>query len=444
MLADTPSRTLPEGWREERLGDVAEINSESLGSETPATFQFRYIDIASVTTGVIDWNSVRTHWFATAPSRARRVVRPGDVLLCTVRPGLQAHTYAGWRDFDGYICSTGFAVVRAGKNADPRFLYHVVFSKAIADQIRSREIGSNYPAIGESDVKHLRVLVPPIQKQRRIAEILDTADEAIQKTEALIAKLKQVKAGLMNDLLTCGIDENGQLRDPFVHPEQFKDSLLGRIPREWEITTLGDVVLQGGGFIQTGPFGSQLHAHEYVGEGVPVMMPQDMQDGEIIDEHIACVTEEKAQSLARHRVVVGDVLFARRGDLERCAAIHGREVGWLCGTGCLLIRPPKRTLSSRWLAATYRHEASQRQILARAVGTTMVNLNTSLLATLILAKPHIVEQQRIADILDAQDERIRAEEAYRDKLKLQKKGLIEDLLTGRVRVPADRDGEASR
>ncbi len=61
-----------------------------------------------------------------------------------------------------------------------------------------------------------------------------------------------------------------------------------------------------------------------------------------------------------------------------------------------------------------------------------------------IAKPHIVEQQRIADILDAQDERIRAEEAYRDKLKLQKKGLIEDLLTGRVRVPADRDGEASR
>jgi type I restriction enzyme S subunit len=274
----------------------------------------------------------------------------------------------------------------------------------------------------------------PLYEQRRIAEILDTADLAIRETETLIFKLEQMKTGLMHDLLTRGLDERDQLRDPDAHPEQFKDSPLGRIPREWEYTDLGSVVLRGGGVLQTGPFGSQLHAHEYVDEGVPVIMPQDIQNGEIGDEHIARIPEDKARSLSKYRLKVSDVIFSRRGDLERCAAIREREGGWICGTGCLLVRAPRSQLDSRWLAAIYQHDSSQRQIAARAVGTTMVNLNTSLLASLQIAKPDIVEQHHIAEILDAHDARIRAEEAYRDKLKLQKKGLMDDLLTGRVRV----------
>ena len=74
-----------------------------------------------------------------------------------------------------------------------------------------------------------------LPEQTRIAAMLDTVDEAIAKTEAVIAKLKQVRAGLLHDLLTRGLDENGQLRDPVAHPEQFQDSPLGRIPKEWKV-----------------------------------------------------------------------------------------------------------------------------------------------------------------------------------------------------------------
>ena len=84
----------------------------------------------------------------------------------------------------------------------------------------------------------LSVWLPPLPEQRRIAEILDTVDEAIRRTEQVIAKLQQMKQGLLHDLLTRGIDENGELRDPERHPEQFKDSPLGRIPREWEVGPL--------------------------------------------------------------------------------------------------------------------------------------------------------------------------------------------------------------
>src|SRR5690606_33484545 len=88
------------------------------------------------------------------------------------------------------------------------------------------------------DLVAFPICLPPLPEQRRIAAILDTLDEAIRQTEALIAKLKQIKRGLLHDLLTRGIDDNGELRDPERHPEQFRDSPLGRVPRGWMVSRL--------------------------------------------------------------------------------------------------------------------------------------------------------------------------------------------------------------
>ncbi|HLB45524.1 MAG TPA: restriction endonuclease subunit S, partial [Anaerolineales bacterium] len=231
----------PDGWVTESLDAAAHINPESLGEATPPMFRFRYIDISSVSHGEIDWATVTDQTFSTSPSRARRIVRPRDVLLCTVRPGLQSHTFANWSDADGYVCSTGFAVIHATDRVEPRYLFHLIFSEAVSAQLRQLETGSNYPAVNESDVRSLRVPIAPLPEQRRIAEILDTIDAAIQQTDTLIAKLKQRKAGLLHDLLTRGLDQNGELRDPLAHPEQFKDSPLGRIPREWGLVAVGEV-----------------------------------------------------------------------------------------------------------------------------------------------------------------------------------------------------------
>lgn len=99
--------------------------------------------------------------------------------------------------------------------------------------------GSAQPQVIVQDLKRVNVSCPPLPEQRRIAEILDTIDNAIKRTESLISKLKAMKHGLLHDLLTHGLDKNGKLRDPKAHPEQFKDSPLGRIPREWVIQELG-------------------------------------------------------------------------------------------------------------------------------------------------------------------------------------------------------------
>jgi type I restriction enzyme S subunit len=112
-----------------------------------------------------------------------------------------------------------------------------------ADMVRLAS-GTTFLEISKADFSRIRTNRPKHPEQRRIAFVLDTMDEAIAKTEAVIAKLKQVRAGLLHDLLTRGLDENDQLRDPIAHPEQFQDSPLGCIPRDWvtaEIATLCDL-----------------------------------------------------------------------------------------------------------------------------------------------------------------------------------------------------------
>jgi type I restriction enzyme S subunit len=359
-------------------------------------------------------------------SQPQKLCQSGDVLISVRAPVGELN-----KADQTYVIGRGLAAVRFTE-IPPEFGWHLL--NYWARDLHKVAQGSTFKAISKGDLESLSVLLPPLHEQHRIAEVLDAADDAIRQTERVIAKLRAVKAGLLHDLLTRGLDEHGCLRDPQAHPEQFKDSPLGRIPREWKVTTLGDVIARGGGLIQTGPFGSQLHAEEYTAQGIPVIMPQDIQDNRISEDQIARIPSKKVRALARHRVVPNDVVFARRGDLARCAPIGERETGWLCGTGCLLVRPPEKVIDGYWLSAIYQRDRSQRQIAARAVGSTMVNLNTSLLASLVIAKPSYDEQVSIVETFSAHDIRIRAEEGELAKLRQVKRGLMDDLLTGRVRV----------
>src|SRR5690606_16610143 len=121
-----------------------------------------------------------------------------------------------------------------------KWLSHFLGQHGSVRWIRNHAVGSTMACLNTNILKAVPTKVPPLPEQQKIAEILDTVDEAIRKTDQIIAKLKQVKQGLLHDLLTRGIDDNGELRDPERHPEQFKDSPLGRLPKAWEVTTLGE------------------------------------------------------------------------------------------------------------------------------------------------------------------------------------------------------------
>lgn len=338
-----------------------------------------------------------------------------------------------WSGGPAWLNQHLFKVVPAD-GIDRSFLFHVL--QASVAEMGKRTHGSTMKHIKRGELREFLVEIPGNEReQRKIAQILDTLDTAILETEALIDKLKAVKQGLLHDLLTRGIDTNGQLRPPQSEaPQLYKESPLGWIPREWEVVTLGEISSRAGGLLQTGPFGSQLHAHEYVADGIPVIMPQDMVNGELSVESIARITQRKAVVLSRHRVRPNDLVFSRRGDLSRCVAIEDMHEGWLCGTGCLLARLPAGEINGYWLSLVYPQRGVQSQVMGRAVGSTMANLNTSILAAITIARPDIAEQDEIARRLKSVGQRIASEERLLAKMKLEKTGLMDDLLTGRIRV----------
>ncbi len=178
---------------------------------------------------------------------------------------------------------------------------------------------------------------------------------------------------------------------------------------EWRQTTLGALCAEGGGGIQTGPFGSQLHASDYVADGVPSVMPLNIGDNVIIENGIARITASDAQRLSRYLLAEGDIVYSRRGDVEKRALVRAKHTGWLCGTGCLRVRLGKSTTADpRFISYLLGTEESRGWIVRHAVGATMPNLNTAILGAVPLVIPDPLEQWAIANVLGALDDKIAA------------------------------------
>lgn len=170
----------------------------------------------------------------------------------------------------------------------------------------------------------------------------------------------------------------------------------------WD-TTIGDVCDRFGGEVQTGPFGSQLHASDYSDGGIPVVMPQDMIDGLVSCKRVARVAPAHVNRLQRHVLREGDIVFSRRGDVSRFAVITRDESGWLCGTGSIRIRLNCSEVSTDYLRRYLQLPSVGAWLESHAKGITMANLNTQIIRALPFRRPPLPEQRRIAAILDKAD-----------------------------------------
>lgn len=181
-----------------------------------------------------------------------------------------------------------------------------------------------------------------------------------------------------------------------------RDLDMGEGMSEWREYTLGDFAE-----IQTGPFGSQLHASDYVNEGIPSIMPTNIGGRlEIKTENIACIKDEDAKRLKKYLIKENDIVYSRRGDVEKCAFITEKESGWLCGTGCLRVRFVSNEISPKFCAYYLSTDEVKSWVSGNAVGTTMPNLNSSILQRLPLNIPPLSEQKAIASILSSLDDKI--------------------------------------
>src|SRR6266536_2309088 len=209
------------------------------------------------------------------------------------------------------------------------------------------------------------------------------------------------------------------------------DTLIGRVPEEWMETTLAELCSSGGGDIQTGPFGSQLHSSDYVSSGIPSVMQQNIGDKVILEGGIARITPEDAARLSRYLLAPGDIVYSRRGDVERRAWVRPKQAGWLCGTGCLRVRLGS-SANSRFMSYYLGHQEVRAWIVRHAIGATMPNLNTGILGAVPVVIPPLPDQVAITKVLGALDDKISVDGRIT--------GTYEDLLRARfeeLRIDVD-------
>ncbi|RHT10554.1 restriction endonuclease subunit S [Ruminococcus sp. AM40-10AC] len=167
----------------------------------------------------------------------------------------------------------------------------------------------------------------------------------------------------------------------------------------WEQKVLGDISTS----IQTGPFGSQLHQSDYSDEGIPVVMPKDLIRGMVSEESIAQISKEHVERLSKHKIKAGDILYSRRGDVGKCAFASEREIGWICGTGCLKVSVDREKADPQFIFYQLQKAETIGWVINHAVGSTMLNLNTSILSAVPIDVPEIETQRKIVKILSSYD-----------------------------------------
>lgn len=271
------------------------------------------------------------------------------------------------------------------------------------------------PLITQSFINSLQIFLPPLPEQHKIADILETADKAIEKTDAIIEKYRRIKQGLMQDLLTKGIDENGLIRNEDTH--KFKDSPLGRIPEEWEVVRLGEVA-------------TVKKDKEIPSKKLPYIGLENIESntGKLLDIIDASTIKGIANIFN-----AGDVLFGKlRPNLKK---FHYARMEGFCSTEILVIIPIKSSLMDTiFLHLIVQSPAFLKLAEAKVFGTKMPRTSWDILKRFVFPLPPLPEQHRIASILSQIDEVIEKEERYKEKLERIKQGLMQDLLTGKVRV----------
>lgn len=193
---------VPKGWKVKKVKYLFHMNQNTLSNKTDDNYKFSYITIESVNTEHIDFDSCPEFLFKDSPGRARRIIKDNDILISGVRPNLKAFAIYNKPDSNNWICSTGFHVLTAKEKVCPQFFFYQILSSIGASQFHSWVAGSNYPAIGDSDMKNMLLYTPLYEEQLVINQKIENISKTQKAKQEKIAVLERLKKSLMQNLLT--------------------------------------------------------------------------------------------------------------------------------------------------------------------------------------------------------------------------------------------------
>lgn len=396
---------IPSDWEVKHFEDIAAIDKESLKGNTPKDYEFDYISLSDVDSEDFKIETTK-QVFVSAPSRARRIVKQGDIVMSTVRPNLQGFSLIR-NDAKDLIASTGFAVITA-KKCSNEFLFQYLFSSGIERQFYQLLVGSNYPAINSSDVRKLKIPLPPLPEQRAIAKVLGAMDQAINANNQLIAQKELRKKWLMQNLLT------GKKRLKGFSGE-WKEMALGNIfnrvtRKNTEQNTNVVTISAQRGFVRQKDFFNKEVASKVLDNYF------------LVEKGEFCYNKSYSNGYPKGAT-------KRLNDFEK-AVVTTLYI-------CFGIKDTSKTSGDffeQFFEANYLDRGLTKIAHEGGRAHGLLNVTPSDFFSLPVTIPSFDEQTAIAQILQAADKELELLKAKTEKLKEQKKGMMQVLLTGKKRL----------
>jgi type I restriction enzyme, S subunit len=411
-------------WKKKTLEDVADFclgkmldQKKNKGDPRP------YLANVNVRWGEFAFDNLREMRFEQH-ELDRFGLKYGDIVMCE---GGEPGRCAIWKDhISGMMIQKALHRIRPHKCLDHRFLYYTFLDKGKTERFSPLFTGATIKHLPREKLAKVEIDIPPLPTQHKITSLLSAYDDLIENNTRRIAILEEMAQAVYREWF---------VNFRFLGHENVKlvDSPLGQIPEGWEVVTLKDVCAEKKG-IQTGPFGSQLHRSDYTDDGTPVVMPKDIIDARISTHSIARVPDEVCDRLPRHRLEVGDTVCARRGEIGRNAFVTERESQWMCGTGCMRLRPRKAVISPRYLFDNLCTPEIVSLIAGKAAGAIMPNLNIGIMESVpILLPPKSVQLCYESSALDNL-ELISTLVSKNRNLRTTRDLLLPKLISGRLNV----------
>lgn len=417
---------IPENWSVNRLKYCATLDEEKLSEKTDSEYEFKYIDISSVTEyGGI--GTVTEMTFGKSPSRARMIVHDGDTIISTVRTYLKAIAYIeGGKD---YICSTGFCVVTPNEKIASKFCYFLLQSDYFVQKIVMDSVGVSYPAINSAKIGNIQIVLPPYEEQTRIVDYLENKcaemDALIAAKEKSNALLKERRQSIIYEAVTKGLNPDVPMKDS-------GDKWIGQIPLKWNtwrMKYLANEPLKYGANATGTDFSEDLPRYVRItditsqrtlSEAGKQSLPENIAEGYMLED--------------------GDILFARSGATAGKSFFYESKYGPCCFAGYLikLSVNPQKAISKLlyYYTLTQAYEKWTQQIFIQA---TIQNISADKYNNLVFAIPEsLEEQQMIVGYLDEKckelDSLISANQKTIERLKEYRQSVIYEAVTGKIEI----------
>ena len=383
-----------------RLGDVCEKRVDTI--KTTYEGDIDYIDISSIDNQRKEITQTQSMSIVDAPSRAKQLVFPGDILVSTVRPNLNAVALVTENSDNTLVASTGYCVLRCLPNVDNKYVFYFCQSPDFIEKMVAQATGASYPAVTSAIVKECTIPLPPLEEQRRIAALLDKVSDLIAKRRAQLDKL---------DLLvkTRFVEMFGDLADPECPHKKCK---------------LVDACVNSDD-IKCGPFGTQLSKEEYQDHGVTVWeIPQINSYFTTQPTHF--LTNEKAEELKAYSIIPGDIAMSRKGNVGRCALFPDNFDSGIIHSDVLRIRVDKKRVNPCFMMYQLHFSGSvQRQIEVVSSGAIMAGVNVTKLKHIEIYLPDHSLQKAFADFVVKLDKMKSTINHSLEKLETMKKTLMQ-------------------